>query len=267
MEVVFSVLLFILGACFGSFLCCQARRLHHRTNKKGKKLSSRSVCLHCNYQLSWYDNIPIVSWLFLRGRCRKCRKKIGPAEFISELGLGLAWLILGATFDYSNASPLDWTIVVAVFILSLPLSFLAIYDGLYGELPTKSLIISLILATVVLSLKQTSIILASGFSIELIFLPLGSILVLGGLYLTLYLISKGRWVGDGDWLLGTAIGVALASPWLALITLFASNLLACLASLPRLKNMKTAKIHLGPFLVASFFVVYSLSDFLMSFIS
>lgn len=266
MKVAFLVLLFILGSCFGSFLCCQARRLHHKAQKKGKKLGSRSVCLHCNHQLKWHDNIPIFSWLFLRGRCRKCHKKIGCAEILSELGLGLAWLALGATFNYQTATPLEWTTIVTVFIFSLPLALLAIYDGLYGELPTKSLIVSLILAAVILSLKQTVIILARGFTPNLILLPLGSILILGGLYLVLYLVSRGKWVGDGDWLLGTAIGAALASPWLALITLFISNLLACLASLPHLKSMKTAKVHLGPFLVVSFFAVYSLSDFLMSLI-
>ena len=68
METVFLVGLFILGACFGSFLCCQARRLRIKDKhgkKSVKKLGSRSVCLHCKAKLKWYDNIPIISWLIL----------------------------------------------------------------------------------------------------------------------------------------------------------------------------------------------------------
>ena len=144
------------------------------------------------------------------------------------------------------------------------LAFLAIYDGICGELPTKHLFIAIILAAVILSLTHASIIITSGFSSELIYQPLLSVLILGGLYLVLYLVSHGKWVGDGDWLLGTAIGIALGNPWLALIALFLANLLACLVALPRLK--KTKKIYLGPFLVVAFVITYSFSDLLYAII-
>jgi len=264
MEVLFLVLLFVLGSCFGSFLCCQARRLHLKTKKGSKALGSRSVCLHCHYQLKWYDNIPIISWLFLKGKCRKCHKKIGLSEIFSELGLGLAWLAIGTTISITNADPLTWTIFVVILLLTLPLTFLAIYDGLYGELPVRYLVLALIFATIVLSLKQTGILLAAGFNPEIILQPLGAVSLLGGLYLILYLISKGKWVGDGDWLLATAIALALASSWLALVTLFIANLLACLYALP--KYRRHPKIHLGPFLVIAFIIVLTFADFLQSMV-
>lgn len=262
MEVLFLVLLFLLGSCFGSFLCCQVRRLHHKHQKGSKRLSSRSVCLHCRYQLKWYDNIPIFSWLFLRGKCRKCHRTIGSAEILSEVGSGLAWLMLGTTININAADPLTWATLIATLIFALPLGFLAIYDGLYGELPVKHLALALIFAAIVLSLQQTATLLTAGFSPDLILQPLGAVLILGGLYLALYLISHGKWVGDGDWLLGTAIGLALASPWLALIALFVANLLACLYALP--KYRKHPKIHFGPFLVIAFITVYTFADFLQS---
>ena len=155
MQILFFIILFILGACFGSFLCCQARRLHLKSTKgKSKKLSSRSVCLNCGYQLKWYDNIPVFSWLFLRGKCRKCKQKIGFAEILSELGLGLAFLALGTTIDPVTASILEWAILLATLILTIILAFLAIYDGLYGELPTTYLTISIVCAIIVLCLKE-----------------------------------------------------------------------------------------------------------------
>ncbi|MDO5451620.1 MAG: prepilin peptidase [Candidatus Saccharibacteria bacterium] len=269
MATLFYVLLFILGACLGSFLCCQARRLHLKetATRKGKKssLGSRSVCLHCHHQLKWYDNIPILSWLFLRGKCRKCHHQIGLAEIVSEVALAVGFLTLGATIDPSAADPLTWSIFVSTLLLTTSLAFLAIYDGLYGELPTKYLIISILLAIINLSLQHAQILITAGFSPELIYQPLLAVLILGGLYLTLYLFSHGKWVGDGDWLVATAIGIALGHPWLALIALFVANLLACLFALPHLK--KTKKIYLGPFLVVSFVIVYSLSNALISLIS
>lgn len=262
MEVCFRVILFVLGACFGSFLCCQARRLHLKTRKKGsKKLGSRSVCLHCGYQLKWYDNIPILSWLSLRGKCRKCHRKIGYAEILSELGMGLAFLALGTTIDFGTASALAWAIFIGTLILMLPLGFLAIYDGIYGELPVKYLYISIALAVVIMILKICASLNTAPFSVATILDPLGSAVVLGGLYLILYLMSKGKWVGDGDWLLGLALGFALSSTWLALIALFLANLLACLIMAPTTIKRKHQKIYFGPFLVIAFVITLTFAKF------
>ena len=261
MQILFYILLFILGSCFGSFLCCQARRLHLKVAGKGKKLGARSVCLQCNYQLKWYDNIPVLSWLFLRGKCRKCGKKIGLAEFLSELGLGLAFLALGTTINPTAANILQWSIFMTTLILTISLGFLAIYDGIYGELPTTYLTISIICAIIVLCLKEWLILSDSSFTPEIIFKPLASVAILGGVYLILYLISKGKWVGDGDWILGTALGIALADPWLALIALFIANVLACLVMAPVIKHRKNKKIYFGPFMVAAFIVTLTFADF------
>ena len=265
MEVAFLIFLFILGACLGSFLCCQARRLHFKVAHKGsKKLGSRSVCLHCHYQLEWYDNLPIISWLILRGKCRKCHHQIGLAEIISEIALGLGFLALGTTINPFVANPLTWSIFIATLLLVTSLAFLAIYDGLYGELPTRLLILSIVLAAIVLSLNHAAVLVASGFTPELIYQPILSVLILGGLYLILYLISHGKWVGDGDWLLATAIGIALGHPWLALIALFIANLLACLIMAPAFFIKKQHRIYLGPFLVIAFVITLVFANFFQS---
>lgn len=263
MQIIFYVLIFILGACFGSFLCCQARRLHYRTtDKSSKKLNSRSICMHCHTQLKWYDNIPIISWLVLRGKCRKCHHRIGLAEILSELLLALAFLALGTTIDITTASLLPWLTFIIILIFTLILSFLAIYDGIYGELPTKFLIIAIAIAIILLIIKEVSLLQLSPFTPELITKPLLSILILGGLYLILYLVSKGKWVGDGDWLLGTAIAIALYEPWLALLTLCFANVLACIIMAPSAIKRKNHHIYFGPFLVIAFVIVYCLADFL-----
>lgn len=256
MEVLFRVFLFVLGACLGSFLCCEARRLRLKEQKK-KSLGNRSICLSCHKKLKWYDNLPIISWLMLKGKCRYCHKKIGLAELFSELGLASAFLLLSLNLNITTAMPLEWVIFTTTLVFTSILTFLAIYDGLYGELPTLFLILAIICA---------AIISAPSFSLALIWQPLLSVVILGGIYLILYLISKGKWVGDGDWLLGTAIGLALFDPWLALIALFLANFIACLIMYPAIKSKKNHKIHFGPFLVISFVIAASFANFFLSMI-
>lgn len=293
MEVPFLILLFVFGACMGSFLCCQVRRLHLRTStarrprksrrqsprakaKKAKakphsapaqSLGSRSVCLHCRTQLRWYDNIPVISWLALHGRCRSCGRPIGALEIYSELGVAIAFTILGTTVSPLSTCLLGWLVFAAAALLTLVLSFLAIYDGAYGELPTCYLIIAILLALVLLALEQVPVLALHPFTPELILAPLASVAVLGGLYLFLYLVSRGKWVGDGDWLLGTALGLALGHPWLALIALCLANLLACLITLPTTKKSRPRQVHFGPFMVAAFVITYSFSSAFMSMIA
>ena len=296
MLIPFSILMFILGAAFGSFLCCEARRLRERELRR-RPPGPRSVCLHCHHQLKWYDNLPILSWLILRGKCRYCHRKIGLAEFLAELGLATAFLALGLHF-YLTASvlpsvngwafppihPLNWAIFAITLLLTLSLGFLAIYDGAYGELPALPLTISIICAIIIVILRQEASLFViqspSSSSTPLLFHQLrmfaahpwsptfASLLaaaLLGGLYLVLYLASHGRWVGDGDWLLATAIGLALGSPWLALIALLVANLTATLAY-PLIKTPGSHQLHFGPFLVAAFVIVATFSDFFISVI-
>lgn len=273
MVFLFYIFTFILGACLGSFLCCQARRLHlHvalKVSKKGKKkLSRRSVCLHCHHQLKWYDNLPLISWLLLRGRCRHCHLPIGLAELLSELSTAFALPLIFTPFsstpitplDFSLAAPLDWLLLIITVIFICLIIFLAIYDGLYGELPTIFLILSIVCALTIAALKLLS---TTQFTPTLLLDSLLAVCILGGLYLVLYLISRGRWVGDGDWLLGTALALVLGSPWLAFTTLFLANFLACLAILPL--SRRSPKIHLGPFLVGAFIIAYSFSTFFLNF--
>ena len=275
------MLLFVLGACFGSFLCCQARRLRikelatetsqksssntkksKKTGKRANSLGSRSVCLHCKKQIKWYDNIPLVSWLVLRGKCRFCHRKIGLLEPLSELGLALAFLLTGLNFDPLTSNLLAWLSFLLSVIFVCLLGFLAIYDGAYSELPTIILLSSIVCAVALTIVNQTQLYLNSTWTPDLLLVILGSVAILGGTYLVLYLISKGKWVGDGDWLLGIALGTALANPWLALINLCLANFLACLVTLP--KYRKNLKVPLGPFLIIAFIVVYSFQNFFLN---
>ena len=97
-ETVYAVLACVLGALIGSFLnVCVAR-----WPREQSVLRPRSRCPRCGHQLAWYENIPLVSWLVLRARCRCCDEAISIQYPLVELTVALAWLLaysqFGATF-------------------------------------------------------------------------------------------------------------------------------------------------------------------------
>lgn len=87
-DAVPAVLAFIFGASIGSFLnVCIARWPHDQS-----VVSPRSRCPNCGLQIAWYDNIPIVSWLLLRAKCRGCGLGISFQYPLIELLVGLGWM-------------------------------------------------------------------------------------------------------------------------------------------------------------------------------
>lgn len=82
------VFIFLLGLCVGSFLNVVVYRLP--LNKS--LLHPPSTCPNCNTRLAWYDNIPVLGWLKLRGKCRYCKNPISPRYPLVELGTGLLFL-------------------------------------------------------------------------------------------------------------------------------------------------------------------------------
>ncbi|MBF1015743.1 MAG: prepilin peptidase, partial [Candidatus Nanogingivalaceae bacterium] len=109
-----------LGAVFGSFAVAQVWRLRAKQlqdeKASGEKIdaaewkklrllasvspkSDRSHCLSCGYQLKWYDLIPVISWLSLGGKCRKCHSKIGATEFLTEVSMFALFAIISMIFS------------------------------------------------------------------------------------------------------------------------------------------------------------------------
>ena len=264
-------LMFVLGAVFGSFACCQAWRWRWRALGK-KDLGQWSVCMHCKKRLKWYDNIPLVSWLTLRGRCRYCHAKIGVADFLSELSLAVAFLML--TWAYLLPVLENWgllrlhpdylvtrlAIFVMILVLLIVLTVLAVYDAKWGELPTVLLVLAIVFGGIVALLKvHEAMILGESVWGTVVNLAIG-VAILAGTCFVIYKASRERLMGSGDWLLALALALALANWWLALWTIFLANLLGDVIALPG--AMKTGKhvVHFGPFLVGAFVIVLVLGN-------
>jgi leader peptidase (prepilin peptidase)/N-methyltransferase len=100
----------ILGLVVGSFLAVCIRRL-----PEDRSLLVPSACPHCGHRVRWHDNVPVLSWLVLRGRCRDCGAPISPSYPLVELLTGLlAWLLFRRTFQ----APTDFDLGHLVLFLA-----------------------------------------------------------------------------------------------------------------------------------------------------
>ena len=82
------IIVFLFAITIGSFLNVCIYRI-----PRGEDIvHTNSHCMNCGYKLAWYDLIPIFSWIFLRGRCRKCGEKISVQYPLIELANGLLWV-------------------------------------------------------------------------------------------------------------------------------------------------------------------------------
>ena len=88
MEII-EIYLFVIGCCIGSFI----NVLIYRLPLNQSIVYPNSSCPECNAKIKWFDNLPIISWLLLRGKCRACKSKISFSYPIIELSTGLlVWL-------------------------------------------------------------------------------------------------------------------------------------------------------------------------------
>jgi len=269
-QFVVYLALVLVGACFGSFAGATVWRIRARqladdkAHKEpydkaeyarlkrllGKKtFQDRSQCLECGYELRWYDLIPLVSWLSLRGKCRHCARPIGRFEPLMELGM-VAFFVLSYMFWPGGIdSGLDVAHFVAWLGAGIAMAVLCAYDLKWFLLPDSA---TWVLAGFGLALVGISATEAHDIGGTLL-ATLGAVSILGGLYAVLYAVSKGRWVGFGDVKLGAVLALLLVDWQLAAVALFLANLIGCVIVIPLLaakKVSRTSRIPFGPMLIA-----------------
>ena len=88
-QLFFVLFFFICGSIFGSFMNCMATRIVNHEDF----ISSRSHCESCNHELGFLDLIPIVSYLYLKGRCRYCKARLSPSYPLTEIFLGIVFVL------------------------------------------------------------------------------------------------------------------------------------------------------------------------------
>lgn len=119
MDILIYIYIFITGIVFGSFFTLAVYRI-----PRGEDIThTRSYCPHCNHKLSFWDMIPLFSYIFLRGRCRYCKEKIRPRYFILELCSGLVFVLFALSIKLGlqnlNASIITYFIFGLLYIAGL----------------------------------------------------------------------------------------------------------------------------------------------------
>jgi len=117
--------LFVLGLCVGSFLNVVIARVPY-----GESIvRPRSRCPKCGHTLSWYENIPLLSWMALRGRCRGCKSPISARYPMVELLTGLLFLACLKRFDWTY----ELVPALVLIILLIPLTFIDLEHWILPE--------------------------------------------------------------------------------------------------------------------------------------
>lgn len=216
---------FVFGLLVGSFLNVCIYRL-----PKGESIvTPRSHCPQCGHGITWYENIPLLSYLVLRGRCRACGGRISPQYFLVELSTGLMFAGLAVFFG-----PTLELAKYAVFgSLMLALTII--------DLRVRELSDELTFAGLVLGVASSAVVMLGDGSAALLTRPLGqwpepllsildSLLGAAAGSAVLWLVREGyfRWrkvegMGFGDLKLMAAIGAFLGLK-LALLTIFLGSL-------------------------------------------
>jgi leader peptidase (prepilin peptidase)/N-methyltransferase len=246
------LIFFIIGLVIGSFLNVVAMRMRSAE----KIFWSRSKCPHCQSLIRWYDNIPVLSFVLLRGKCRDCRKKISWVYPLIEVFTGLIFALAGWKF-FNLADAQSWWITGYYWFVLSSLIVILIYDWLYLEIPVLVLWPVFFIALVFNLWADGSLWLANPdfFSASLFqsstYSGTFAAVIAFSIFFSLSFFSKEKWMGMGDAYLVVLLGVFLGWPEISsaifLAFLFGSAY-GLMAILSKKKTLKS-QVPFAPFLV------------------
>lgn len=201
LTIAFYVTIFVFGIVIGSFLNVLIYRIPRHENIA----VVRSHCMQCGYQLKWYDLFPIFSYLFLRGKCRKCKAKISVQYPLVEALNGILYVVV---FVFMYQQTTDSLLCCVLYcMLGSALLALSVIDFRTYEIPVGfNLFIGLLgVARIVTDYENWLQYVIGGVSVSLFLL-------------LLFVVSNGRAIGGGDVKLMAACGLLLG--WKSIILAF-----------------------------------------------
>jgi len=267
MELTFA---FLFGILFGSFLNVVILRI-----PKGESVVfDGSYCYSCGNKLKPWHNIPLISWLFLRGKCAYCKSKISIQYPLIELISGFIFLLIASAYGIS----LPAFFIALSFLMLLALSMI---DFKYKMVPDSLNLLAIFFSVI------------AAWSIDMFFLNLQNALLFAGGFtllrfaLSYYLTSsvyraglksKTSWnrhydrtpfieaMGEGDIMVAATMG-ALLGVKLTLVAIFLSALLALpVMLLLRNASAEEQRVPFVPFLAVATFIVFIYESPIMAFI-
>lgn len=246
-SLIFSPVIFLLGASVGSFINVYVLR----TLAGEDYVHGRSRCDVCRRELSWYEMVPLLSFLVLRGKCRTCEAEIDVMHPVVELLTGALfvwWWLIGSAFFQLTQQPLD--VIQPLFWLSVGLILLLI-----TVIDLRAMIIPdwSVLALGLGALAYRTLLTGAGIYREHDFAMalFGAFLALS-FFLALWLGTKKRGIGFGDVKLVFPLGLIVGWPQIA-VALFLSFLIGATVGVALLLSGRAKfgrPLPFGPFLVA-----------------
>ncbi len=225
-TIILYITVFLFGIVIGSFL----NVVIYRVPKNENIVVVNSHCMNCGYELSWYDLIPIFSWMALRGKCRVCGDKISVQYPLIEALNGVLYMMVFHHFGLSIESLLYCLMFSALLALS-------VIDFRTYEIPVgfNYFILTLGLIRLVTDLQNWTTYVIGFLAVSVL------------LYLV-YIVTDGRGIGGGDVKLMATCGLLIG--WKLIILSF---LLGCiLGSVIHIMRMRVTKeghvLAMGPYL-------------------
>jgi len=265
--IIVYILTGIIGLCVGSFL----NVLIYRVPLEMSIVKPGSHCPKCQYKLKWYDNIPVISYLILRGKCRSCKEPISIRYTIVEVVTMLLWLavvlrFINESYIFTGIAMLAIVAFIAIFFIDLE----------HQIIPDRFNVMILLLGVVALIANlvfKDNVLLNDGIPWEQ---RVGG-LIFGGLFLLIFrygsiLILKREALGFGDVKLVAACGLLLGIYNLFLAILVSSVIasIVLLIVIKKKKDKKNTEYPFAPFLIfgmtfAMFFGTYIIDWYISLF--
>ncbi|MFA5109100.1 MAG: prepilin peptidase [Patescibacteria group bacterium] len=231
-QVIFSVFVFIFGLIIGSFLNCLIWRLY-----KNETLGGRSYCPKCRQTIAWYDNIPLLSFCLLGGRCRHCQALISWQYPLVELATAVLFLLTfwadAASGQFSLLLLRDWLLIITFVIIF-------VYDFRWQLVPMAAV------WPLGAAICGANLLLRLSWKALLFFAIIGAVF-----FLIQYLLTRKKGIGEGDIWLGALLGLSFPSAAEMLLILVLSYSFGAFIGLILLSLQKKgwkSQIAFGPFL-------------------
>jgi len=271
----FTLFIFLLGCIVGSFL----NVIIMRYEKGEQAVKGRSHCMFCGKTLSWYELVPLFSFLFQHGKCRECKTKLSLQYPLVELGTGILFFLvffhlfpllpseaaLIAITSGEKEVLMKWGLLIAHLVIWSLFMVITVYDIRTKLIPNRFSYTLAGVAFLTLFVGEQSLALPTLSEVvagPALFLP----------FYTLWKVSDGRWLGLGDgklalgigWFLGLSLGgtAILFAFWIgagvSLLYIFFQKLYVSFSKRDSEKEILTLKseIPFGPFLVLGTLIVY-----------
>ena len=234
MTLIFSIFVVLIGLIIGSFLNCLIWRLY-----QDESMGGRSYCPKCRHQINWYDNIPVLSFVILKGKCRNCHRKISWQYPLVEIATSVLFLLIFLN-DYNSAQLSlllirDWLMIITLMIVF-------VYDWRWQLIPMTviwPMSAVFFFLNIFLGVSWVSLLIAGAVS--------------AAFFLVQYILTRKKGLGEGDIWLFLLLGLGFPSFFQLLLILISSYSIGAFVGIFLMilkKESAKSKIALGPFLAA-----------------